>query len=152
QPDDGGLRDRGMGGEQILQLARADVLTLPDDDVLPPPGDAEIAGGVEPPEVAGAEPAVRGDGLGVERGGPVAEEALVAEREALALLSDRRGRVRLVHQPKLVRADRAPLAVDATFGRVVGAGGRDGRELRRAVDPLRDAAEARRRLAHERRI
>src|SRR6185503_16317629 len=63
KPHDRRLGDRGMRGEQVLELARADVLALPDDDVLPPPGDAEIARGVDRPEVAGAKPAVGREGL-----------------------------------------------------------------------------------------
>src|SRR2546422_5887091 len=59
------LGDGRVRREQVLQLAGADVLALADDDVLPPPGDAEVALGVERAEVAGAEPAVGREGVGV---------------------------------------------------------------------------------------
>src|SRR5205085_4137323 len=107
---------------------------------------------VDGAEVAGAEPAVGGERLGVERRVPVAEEALWPAGEDLALASGRDGDPLLVDDLDLDGTDGAPLAVDPAFGRIVGAGGRDGRELGRAVHALGDAAEACGRLAHEGRL
>src|SRR6059036_3546364 len=146
------LDDGRVRREQVLQLAGADVLALADDDVLPPPGDAEVALGVERAEVSGAEAAVGREGVGVQGRVAVAEEALGAARQYLALAPGPDRRAVLVDQADLVRADGAPLAVNAALGRVVGPGRGHGRELGRAVVALGDAAEARRRLAYERRI
>src|SRR5262249_44754798 len=90
------LRDRGGCGEQVLHLPRADVLTLSDDDVLLPAGDAEIALGVERPEIARPEPAVGGERLRVERAALVAEEALRPAGEDLALAARRHGSIGIV--------------------------------------------------------
>src|SRR5947208_8186259 len=103
------LGDGRVRREQVLQLAGADVLALADDDVLPPPGDAEVALGVERAEVAGAEPAVGREGVGVQGRVAVAEEALGAARQDLALAPGCDCRAVLVDQADLVRPDRAPL-------------------------------------------
>src|SRR5215510_10814799 len=141
-----------MRGDQLLQLARADVLSLPDDDVLPPAGDAEVALRIDRPEVPGAEPAVGGECLVVERRVAVAEEAFGPARQYLALAPGADVGSVLVDEPDLVRPDRAAVAVDATVGRVLGPRRRHGRELGRAVNALRDAAEPRRGLADECRV
>ena len=60
--DDRDLGDAGHAQQQLLDLARADVLAAADDDVLLAVGDREVAVGVEHADVAGREPAV-----GVER-------------------------------------------------------------------------------------
>src|SRR5262249_60423731 len=88
-PDDRHLNDPGMVGEQVLDLARTDVLALADDDVLLAAGDPEIAIAVERAQVAGAEPAVAGEGLLVEGAIEVAEAALRSAREDLTLLPGR---------------------------------------------------------------
>src|SRR5262245_5037911 len=119
EPDHGHLRDRRMRGDELLHLARADVLALADDDVLLPPGDAQEAVAVEGAEVAREEPAVLGEGVGVERGVAVAEKALRPAREDLAF-DARWGRVAgLGDDADLDGADRPALAVDAPRRRIV---------------------------------
>src|SRR5207253_8856180 len=140
--------DRRMSGDQILQLARADVLALADDDVLSPTGDVQVAGGVQYAEILGPEPSVRGERVcAVE----VAEEALRAARQDLAFAAGADVAAVLVDDSQLVRADRPSVALDAALGRIVGTGRRQGRQFGRAVDALRDAVETPRRLAYERR-
>src|SRR5262249_57498801 len=90
-----------MGSEQVLDLARADVLALADDDVLRATRDAEVALGVERSQVAGAEPAVAGEGLGVERSVEIAEEALRTAGEDLALATRRHRTIVVPHHPAL---------------------------------------------------
>src|SRR5215831_11430614 len=107
-----------MGAEQVLDLPRAHVLALADDDVLLAPGDAEVAGFVDDAEVLGAEPAVGREGGGVERRIGVAEEAFGAPREDLALDARGYGGAVVVHQADLDRSDGPPLAVDASGGRI----------------------------------
>ena len=57
----GDLRHARHVGEQLLDLGGAHVLAAPDDDVLHPVGDGEVALGVEHADVAGPEPPVRVD-------------------------------------------------------------------------------------------
>jgi hypothetical protein len=73
-------------------------------------------------QVAGAEPPVGGKALRVERTIEVAEAALRAAREDLALLPGRHRQAVVVVDPDLVGADRPALAVDATSRRVEGPG------------------------------
>src|SRR5262249_56487070 len=138
-----------MVGEQVLDLARTDVLALADDDVLLAAGDPEIAIAVERAQVAGAEPAVGGEGLLVEGAIEVAEAALRSAREDLTLLPGRPLHAVVVDDPDLVGADHPALAVDATSRGIVGTGRGDRGKLRGAVDALGDAAESRRRLGDE---
>src|ERR1700677_5382595 len=58
QPDDGGLGDRRVLVEDLLDLARVHVVAAADDQVLLPVDDVEVAAGVDPGQVAGVEPAV----------------------------------------------------------------------------------------------
>src|SRR5206468_10992779 len=104
------------------------------------------------PEVPGPEPAVGGDGLGVERRVAVADEAIGSAREDLSLVTGRHRRAALVDQAQLGGTDREALGLDPTGGRIVRAAGRDGRELGRAVDTLHDAAEPRGALPDEPRV
>ena len=113
-----------------------------------PAGDAEVARRrrASPRSPVRNQPsAVKASALsaGVE----VAEEALGAARQDLALAAGRHRRAVVVDDADLGGADRAAFAVDAPRRRIVGAGGGDGRELGRAVDALGDAAEARGGLA-----
>src|SRR5579872_7486103 len=65
--DHGGLGDRGMLVEHLLDLARVDVVAAADDQVLLAVHDVEVAVLVDPGQVAGVEPAVAdrlGGGLG----------------------------------------------------------------------------------------
>src|SRR5580700_12089765 len=67
QADHGGLRDRGMLVEHLLDLSRVDVVAAADDQVLFPVHDVEVAVGVDAGQVAAVEPAVAdrlGGGLG----------------------------------------------------------------------------------------
>jgi hypothetical protein len=56
-----------VGEEEVLDLLGRDVLALADDHVLEPAGDRDVAAGVDRAQVAGAEPAVVVEGVGVER-------------------------------------------------------------------------------------
>src|SRR5207245_4861656 len=105
--DDRHLGDRRMRGDEILQLARADVLALADDDVLATAGDAEVAGVVQRAEIAATAPSIRGEGFAAVE---VAEEALGSAREDLPLASRVDVGAVLVDDPHFVRADRASVA------------------------------------------
>ena len=63
--DDGGVDHRRMRAQDVLDLARVHVVAAADDQLLRPSDDAEVAVGVELADVAGAEPAVGGERLGV---------------------------------------------------------------------------------------
>src|SRR5262249_8340199 len=141
--DDADLGDGGVQREQVLDLPRADVLALADDDVLLPARDAEEALVVDGAEVAGAEPAAGRERVGVEPLVAVAEEALRAARFDLAHAAGRDRRAVVVDDAELGGADRTAVAVDAARRGIVRAARRDGRELRGAVDALGDAVEPR---------
>src|SRR6478736_7932299 len=55
-PDDRSLEHPGMGVEDVLDLLRVDVLPAPDDQVLDPVDQGEVAVVVEPADVAGVQP------------------------------------------------------------------------------------------------
>src|SRR5262249_31331919 len=150
--DDTDLGDGRVQREQVLDLPRADVLALADDDVLLPAGDAEEALVVDGAEVAGAEPAAGSERVAVEPLVAVAEEAFRPARLHLAHDAGRNRRAVVVDDADLGGADRSSVAVDASGRGIVGAGRRDGRELRGAVDALGDAMEPRRRVADEGRV
>src|SRR5262245_60538864 len=117
-----------MRREEVLDLARADVLALADDDVLLPSRDAEEAVSVEDAEVARSEPAVGCERVRAVRGVAIPEEALGTARLHLALAAGRHGCAVVVDEPELRRADRPSVAVDAALGRIVGTGRRDRRK------------------------
>src|SRR5919201_2543102 len=74
-PDDGRLSDRRMRVEDVLDLGGVHVLAAADDHVLFAVDERQESLLVEPPEVAGAEPAVGGERLGRRLGlVPVAGE------------------------------------------------------------------------------
>ncbi len=74
---------RALRIDRLHRLGR-DVLAVGQDDhLLRPPGDPEIAVGVQVPDVAGAEPAVLGEGFGVGLGA-----VGVAGKDARALEPD----------------------------------------------------------------
>src|ERR1700751_5121074 len=54
--DDRSLEHPGMGVQDILDLLRVDVLPAPDDQVLDPVDQGEVAVVVEPADVAGVQP------------------------------------------------------------------------------------------------
>ena len=73
-----------MARERVLDLARVHVVAAGDDQLLARPDDAQVAVAVELAEVAGAEPAVGGEGLGVGVGPlPVAAEHVRAPQQHL---------------------------------------------------------------------
>ena len=77
-----------MGVEELLDLARVDVLPAADDHVLDPAGDVDVAVGVHHRQVAGVHPAGRVDRLGgLLRLVPVAEHHRVAAGAQLAGLA-----------------------------------------------------------------
>ena len=90
--DDGDLAHAGMAREDVLDLERVDVLAARDDHVVDAAVEPEVAVLVEPPDVAGAVPAVA-DRLRVGVGAvPVAGERLVGGQvaEDLAVLAEAR--------------------------------------------------------------
>src|SRR4029450_1991932 len=99
------------------------------DDGLLAPRDAEEPPRVDAPEIAGAEPPVRGERVGVLRGVDVAEVALGTARQDLALVAGSGLPPVVVHEAHLHRADWAAVAVDAPGGRVARPGGGDRRKL-----------------------
>ena len=77
--------DVGVGVEELLDLARVDVLPAADDHVLDPADDVAVAVLAHLGEVAGVHPAVGVDGLGGLLGVvPVAEHHRVAAGAELA--------------------------------------------------------------------
>lgn len=58
QPDHGDLGDGGVSGKELLHLLSRNVLAVPDDDVLEPSGDLQVAGRMDAAEVSGSEPPV----------------------------------------------------------------------------------------------
>ena len=105
-----------MLGEQILDLARIDVLAAADDHVLEPAGDLQIAVGAHHPEITGVQPA-----FGVDR-----LACFLRHAEVLTHLA--------------ARAD-ADLADLAERRDALAIGGRDlgFRQRQRRADGLRDA-------------
>src|SRR5205807_1382914 len=55
---DSNLLNLGVLEEHVLHVGGGDVLAAPDDEVLQPAGDEQVAVGVEVAEVAGVDPAV----------------------------------------------------------------------------------------------
>src|SRR5258705_5761093 len=90
-----------MGIENLLDLARKELLAAAVDHLLEPPDDLHVAGTVELPEVAGAKPAIAGEELGVRRRIlVVAEVDRRPERRDLSLRTGRDVARRLVDQPE----------------------------------------------------
>jgi hypothetical protein len=138
--DHGGLGDRRVLVEDLLDLTRVDVVAAADDQVLLAVDDEEVAVGVLAGQVAGAEPPV-GDRLpGRLLAGPVALHQTVAPDRDLADLAGRDVAAVEPDQPQLDAldggADRAGLAVAVGM---VERGHRGG--LRQAVALQDDAAE-----------
>src|SRR5437763_86505 len=67
QTDHGDVADAGVREQQVLDFLGADGLALADDDVLESARDRDVAVGILEAEVAGAEPAVVVEGVGIER-------------------------------------------------------------------------------------
>ena len=90
-----------MGIEDLLDLPRKELLAAAVDHLLEPADDLHVAGAVELPEVARAEPAVGGEELGVRRRIlVVAEVDGRSERGDLALGAGRHVAPRFVDQPE----------------------------------------------------
>src|SRR5438270_1651065 len=97
--DHGALEDRGMGGDDLLDLDGGDVLPAADDDVFLAVDDRHVALRIDNRHIPGVEPAVA-DGLSGPFGVPV-----------IALHHDVAPRHDLAHG-RPVRRHLAPLAVD----------------------------------------
>ena len=112
------LRDEGVGADRVLQLPRGHVLAAGgDDDLLLPARDAQEALLVQGAQIAGAEPAVLGEGLLVRLGAiAVAAEQRGAACEDLAVVVD----------PDLVAAQRAAHGADAELPRAADSHGGGG--------------------------
>ena len=63
QADHGDLRHIGVLQQRVLDFGREQVLAAPDNHLLHPPGNAQIALPVERAEVARMQPAVGVDGV-----------------------------------------------------------------------------------------
>src|SRR6266508_3655808 len=88
--DHGGLSDRGVGQQQLLELPGVEVDAASDDHVLEPAGDLDEATLVDGPQVAHVQPAVRVDRrAGGVRQLVVLDHVLVAAAADLALLAQR---------------------------------------------------------------
>ena len=87
-PDDEHLADEWVAAQAVLELGGGDVLASGgDDELLLASGDAQVAVLVEGADVAGAEPAVGGEGLGGGRGVVVVggEDSDTADLDLLVL-------------------------------------------------------------------
>ena len=110
--------------EQFLDLARGDVLAAADDDLLQPPGDAEVAVGLAQGDVAGVQPTVGVDGLGRGLG-----HVIVAQHHVVAPAAEFAGGAvgKLLARERLddlhFDAGKRPAhRADAIIDRIVGAG------------------------------
>ena len=83
---DADLGDRVEAHQQLLDLLGADVLAAADDDVGDAVGDREVAVVVEHADVAGAVPPVVVEDRRGQRGVDVADEAVRAPAQDLAVL------------------------------------------------------------------
>jgi hypothetical protein len=130
------VADRRVRVEELLDLARVDVLAAADDHVLDAPDDVHVALVVHRREVARVHPARRVDRLrGRSRIVPVAEHHAVAARAELARRAARHDRAGLrvddLHLDVRVHAaDRARALVERVVDRGLR---RDGRGLGHAV-------------------
>ena len=131
--DDRHLRHPLHVGQQLLDLGRTDVLPAPDDDVLHPVGDGQVAVVVDHADVAGAEPTLGVDELRVECRVRVAGEAVGPAAEDLAGLPHRHVVAVLVDGPDLDPRHRPAVGVDALLLRRVVQRPRDGRVFGRPV-------------------
>src|SRR5690606_9339940 len=59
--DGGGGGDLGVGQQRVLDLGGVDIVAAADDQILGAPGDPQIAVGVHPAQVAGAQEAAFGE-------------------------------------------------------------------------------------------
>src|SRR5205823_10259263 len=120
----------------------------PDDDVLPPAGDAEEPAVVEDPEVAGAEEAVGGE-RDVERGVEVADAELRAVRLDLPLDTGRDGPSRVVDEPRGAAGGGAAVGAVQLLLRIAGRAAAEDRALGHAVGTIGERAEPFLRRPHE---
>ena len=139
--DHRGVGDRRVGDEQLLDLAREDVLAARDDHLVVAAVDEQAAGRVEVADVAGREQAVddllaAAAGVALERRERADEDAARLPLRQLAPLSSRI----LMREPEQRLADRRRRGAD-----VVGRRHRRERDLGRAVEVVDHVAEHRRR-------
>src|SRR6185312_1321571 len=113
-PDDRGLEHRGDGIEDVLDLLRVDVLPAPDDQVLDPVDQGQIAVVVEPADITGVQPAAAQDLRRLLRPAEVAAHDVRPADDHLARLPGGQQPVSLVHHPDVDagywQADAARLA------------------------------------------
>ena len=101
-----------MFDDELFHVLGRDLLAESDHDVLGPPGDGEVAVGVDRAEVAGAQPAVGGERIGVQRRVEIPQEQLGANGLDLPVGSE----------PNPVRADWAPVRLGPLVVWLVGSG------------------------------
>ena len=172
------LRHRRMVEQRLVDLARRDLLAAAIDDLLEPPGQAQIAVLVDPPLIAGAQPPL-GEGRGVRlRVGEIAAghvaaadhhlPGLAGGQQPAGAVHDRDlGPRRHAHRARLARARRQRIRSHLVrrLGHAVGLDHRRAEHLfetrhhlrrerrrRRAdqpqVDALEDLSVARRAIEH----
>ena len=88
EANNGDVGDAVMSDEHLLNLGRRDVLGVPDDEVLDPTGDADIAIPVDKPEITGAEPSILVECIHVEGRVKVPGKALRSFQTQLAFPVD----------------------------------------------------------------
>ena len=137
-----------MVGEHVLDALGGEVLALPDDDVLPPSGDAEEAGVVHDREVAGAEEPVLGEGR-VEPRIEVADAELWPVGLDLPLDAGPDRPPPLVDQPRDRARDRPAIGAEELLLGIARGTAREHRALRHAVRAMHGTPELLLRLAHQ---
>src|SRR5690606_21320366 len=100
--------DVGVAHHGLLDLERRDVLGVADDEVLETTGDPDVAVTIDQTEVAGAEPAIGVEGVGIQGGVDVALEALRSPESQLALLADLELPFAIAHHAHLDAGDGSP--------------------------------------------
>ncbi|MNI62390.1 hypothetical protein D3C73_1177100 [compost metagenome] len=84
-----GLQDGRMGGQNVLDLARRDVLAAADDDVFPTIDDGQHPRVVQDADVARIKEAVLGEGRVIQTGVEIADAKVRAHGENFAGRSSR---------------------------------------------------------------
>src|SRR5262249_58338288 len=118
-----------MTRDELPDLAHADLLALADDDLLEPAGDAQVSRRIDLTEVAGAEPAVDGECVGVQRRIDIADEAVRAARLDLPLGARRTRPTVLIADAHFGGRDRTAFGLAAHARRILGLRGGGGGEL-----------------------
>ena len=123
-PDHSGRRDRGVRQQHVLHVAGVDVEATPDDEVLDPVHDVEVAVGIEVADVAGVHPPLAHRQCGGLRVLPVALHHPGRPDAHLAGLTGRHRLAELVDDAQLDAGKRQPHAAGTRCVVRVHGGGR----------------------------